>query len=231
MSIQVKTGNMLDVIVEGKSIGLKQRDSDHRKHEVIWLPEPEGLRDVLTAEINRLNPRSPTGKVSELVSAGVAPTVDQFKKEAIALCLSVGISDNATNVKQARQYLADLFSGNPPTGIRQIILGAAASLAAKPDEAHRCPRCGRRMQSDFDPDVGMWYECHECDYREAVSNVTPAAKPSGAARDAEALVKEWIETLQDDSRVTDEDAEDLMFRIIAFKPAVVTEEAETKNSV
>lgn len=60
--------------------------------------------------------------------------------------------------------------------------------------------------------------------------LTDAAKPSGA-RDAEALVKEWIETLQDDSRVTDEDAEDLMFRIIAFKPAVLTEEAETKNSV
>lgn len=65
--VQVQTGNMLDVIVEGKSIGLKQRDSDHRKHEVIWLPEPQGLRDVLTTEINRLNPsgHSPTGEVSE----------------------------------------------------------------------------------------------------------------------------------------------------------------------
>lgn len=64
--VQLQTGNMLDVIVEGKSIGLKQRDSDHRKYEVIWLPEPEGLRDVLTAEINRLNPsgHSLTGKVS-----------------------------------------------------------------------------------------------------------------------------------------------------------------------
>jgi hypothetical protein len=31
MSVHVQTGNMLDVVVEGKSIGLKQRDSDHRK--------------------------------------------------------------------------------------------------------------------------------------------------------------------------------------------------------
>lgn len=54
--VNVQTGNMLDVVVEGKSIGLKQRDSDHRKYEVIWLPAPEGLRDVLAAEIARLNP-------------------------------------------------------------------------------------------------------------------------------------------------------------------------------
>ena len=54
--VNIQTGNMLDVIVEGKSIGLKQRDSDHRKYDVIWLPAPEGLRDVLAAEITRLNP-------------------------------------------------------------------------------------------------------------------------------------------------------------------------------
>lgn len=54
--IQVQTGNMLDVVVEGKSMGLKQRDSDHRKYDVIWLPDPEGLRDVLAAEIERLKP-------------------------------------------------------------------------------------------------------------------------------------------------------------------------------
>lgn len=55
--VNVQTGNMLDVVVEGKSIGLKQRDSDHRKHEVIWLPEPENLAMVLLTEIERLNPR------------------------------------------------------------------------------------------------------------------------------------------------------------------------------
>lgn len=54
--VSIQTGNMLDVVVEGKSIGLKQRDSDHRKHEVIWLPEPENLAMVLLAEIERLNP-------------------------------------------------------------------------------------------------------------------------------------------------------------------------------
>ena len=52
--VHVQTGNMLDVVVEGKSIGLKQGDSDHRKYEVIWLPEPEGLLEVLAAEIERL---------------------------------------------------------------------------------------------------------------------------------------------------------------------------------
>ena len=60
--IHVQTGNMLDVIVDGKSIGLKQRDSDHRKHEIIWLPEPAALRDVLDAEIKRIaapEPQSP----------------------------------------------------------------------------------------------------------------------------------------------------------------------------
>lgn len=56
--VSIQTGNMLDVVVEGKSIGLKQRDSDHRKYEVIWLPKPEGLRDVLGAEIERLNPKA-----------------------------------------------------------------------------------------------------------------------------------------------------------------------------
>lgn len=50
--ILVQTGNMLDVVVDGKSLGLKQRGSQ----DVIWLPAPEGLRDVLTAEIQRLNP-------------------------------------------------------------------------------------------------------------------------------------------------------------------------------
>jgi hypothetical protein len=54
--IHVQTGNMLDVIVEGKSLGLKQRDSDHRKHEVIWLPELDGLLSVLATEIKHLHP-------------------------------------------------------------------------------------------------------------------------------------------------------------------------------
>lgn len=56
MSVHVQTGNMLDVVIEGKSIGLKQRDSDHRKYEVIWLPDPQALVDVLAAEIKRLKP-------------------------------------------------------------------------------------------------------------------------------------------------------------------------------
>lgn len=51
-----------------------------------------------------------------------------------------------------------------------------------------------------------------------------AATPNS---DAETLVKQWIATLQDGSRVTDEDAEDLMFRIIAFKSAATTPSPET----
>lgn len=38
-------------------------------------------------------------------------------------------------------------------------------------DKHQCPYCGRIMQSDFDEDVGMWYECYECEYREGVSAV------------------------------------------------------------
>ncbi len=48
--IVVQTGNMLDVVVEDERLGLRQRFCN----TVIWLPDPEGLRDVLTAEINRL---------------------------------------------------------------------------------------------------------------------------------------------------------------------------------
>lgn len=36
----------------------------------------------------------------------------------------------------------------------------------------KCPLCGSRMQSDFDPDVGLWYECDECDYRVSVTTST-----------------------------------------------------------
>ncbi len=57
--VHVQTGNMLDVIVEGKSLGLKQRDSDHRKYEVIWLPDPEALAMVLLAELERLKEGKP----------------------------------------------------------------------------------------------------------------------------------------------------------------------------
>lgn len=52
--VTVQTGNMLDVVVDGKSLGLKQRDSDHRKYEVIWLPDPESLAMVLLAELRRI---------------------------------------------------------------------------------------------------------------------------------------------------------------------------------
>jgi hypothetical protein len=69
MSVHVKTGNMLDVVVEGKSIGLKQPNSDHRKYEVIWLPNPLGLVEVLQREISRLAGEQSTG---DLVSREAA---------------------------------------------------------------------------------------------------------------------------------------------------------------
>jgi DNA-binding sugar fermentation-stimulating protein len=72
MAVHIQTGNMLDVIVDGKSLGLKQRDSDHRKYEVIWLPKPEGLRDVLTAEINRLNPASTPSEAAQQAAREIA---------------------------------------------------------------------------------------------------------------------------------------------------------------
>lgn len=47
--VHVQTGNMLDVIVEGKSLGLKKRGED----DVFWLVDPKGLVDVLSREIQR----------------------------------------------------------------------------------------------------------------------------------------------------------------------------------
>lgn len=61
MTVHVQTGNMLDVVVEGKSIGLKQRDSDHRKHDIIWLPNPEDLALVILAELERMKARQQVG--------------------------------------------------------------------------------------------------------------------------------------------------------------------------
>lgn len=56
MTVHIQTGNMLDVVIDGKSIGLKQCDSDHRKYEIIWLPNPEALALTLLAEVKRLKP-------------------------------------------------------------------------------------------------------------------------------------------------------------------------------
>jgi hypothetical protein len=56
MATHIQTGNMLDVVVEGKSLGLKQRDSDHRKYDIIWLPDPEALALILLAELKRMKP-------------------------------------------------------------------------------------------------------------------------------------------------------------------------------
>ena len=39
----------------------------------------------------------------------------------------------------------------------------------------RCPRCGRRLRSEFDEDVGFWRECDNCDYREQVPSAPTAA--------------------------------------------------------
>lgn len=57
-------------------------------------------------------------------------------------------------------------------------------------EAHRCPRCGRRMRSELDEDVGFWRECVNCDYRESVSSAStePAAAKAAAREIASAYV-------------------------------------------
>lgn len=74
--VSVQTGNMLDVVIEGKSIGLKQRGHD----DVIWLPDPEGLRDVLAAEIQRLAPSTPQDSdvqvAREIVEGFIVPKGD-----------------------------------------------------------------------------------------------------------------------------------------------------------
>jgi len=74
--IHVQTGNMLDVVIEGKSLGLKQHDSDHRKYEVIWLPDPEALVKVLLAELKRLD-LAPLAR-------GVMPNYDPLGEKAAA---------------------------------------------------------------------------------------------------------------------------------------------------
>src|ERR1043165_7813302 len=44
--------------------------------------------------------------------------------------------------------------------------------------APRCPRCGRRLRSEFDEDVGFWREGDTCDYREQVPPAPTAAPPT-----------------------------------------------------
>lgn len=39
------------------------------------------------------------------------------------------------------------------------------TVVFSPTEPVRCPKCGRKASSDFDPDVGGWYECEPCDYQ------------------------------------------------------------------
>lgn len=66
MATHIQTGNMLDVVVDGKSIGLKQRDSDHRKYEVIWLLDPEALAMALMTELRRIEEHDTTTNLPPL---------------------------------------------------------------------------------------------------------------------------------------------------------------------
>jgi len=60
---------------------------------------------------------------------------------------------------------------------------ATPPAAAAEGEGHHCPHCGRRMRSEFDEDVGIWYECDNCDYREMKSSAPTAATAEDAAQD------------------------------------------------
>jgi hypothetical protein len=77
MSIHVQTGNMLDLVVEGKSLGLRQRDSDHRKYETIWLPDPQAFVGVLQREINRLNPTPSPSAAATQVAREIAEALER----------------------------------------------------------------------------------------------------------------------------------------------------------
>lgn len=44
----------------------------------------------------------------------------------------------------------------------QITTAPDHGPASKPE---RCPKCGRKANSDFDQDVGGWFECDECNYQ------------------------------------------------------------------
>jgi hypothetical protein len=62
----IQTGNMLDVVVDGKDIGLYPRGLI--KDFILWLPDPQGVVDVLQTEINRLKEQKEDAKSNK--SAG-----------------------------------------------------------------------------------------------------------------------------------------------------------------
>jgi hypothetical protein len=53
----------------------------------------------------------------------------------------------------------------------------------------KCTECGHALTSDFDPDVGLWWECKNCDLQWSVSSAPPATPlpAEAAAQDEDAL--------------------------------------------
>jgi hypothetical protein len=140
--IQVQTGNMLDVVVEGKSLGLKQRSSD----EIIWLPDPDGLRSVLEAEINRLNPS---------VEASTAEPQRDAPSQIYV-----------TTLRLAVEIVKQSLNGDDAIAKLEALIDSPRTAVATPNQSDEqvarhpenyCHRCGGRNISWFAPSL-IWNE-------------------------------------------------------------------------
>lgn len=131
------------------------------------------------------------------VSAPIAPVVDDKLIERV-----VGAVNRSKSINSDGEWWLDVLKAKARV---KKLLTASASPAAPvlhwPFAAkhENCAECAREYEPV--PPRAL------ADYKDIV-----APRESNA----ETLVNQWIGTLQDGSRVTDEDAEDLVFRVIAY---------------
>lgn len=124
------------------------------------------------------------------------------------LCRLCGAAASPAAPQQDAQSLATVIEGPSSTEYE-------AWLETRPDLTARFETDTFKRTTGYEIWRNAWLRLRELI---AEQPAAAAPTPSQPARDAGILVKQWIATLQDESHVTDEDAEDLVLRIIAFKP-------------
>jgi hypothetical protein len=112
-------------------------------------------------------------------ATGTKEQCDELHKRKIDLADEVFVLDVdryiGASTKSEIEYA--IATGKPVRYLSQTTPADATE-----GEPHRCLHCGRVMKSDFDLDVGMWYECENCNYRETVSSA-----PTGGSTEGEPL--------------------------------------------
>lgn len=135
--------------------------------------------------------------------------VGRFKNEAAKVWRLRLRINNGTPIDQ--QMLAELQERQAS----RVVPAAPVVDEAKPENDWRWwdthlratgyTDLANRMLAEFKPGL-RWSE-----FSDAAATAAPQQS------DAETFVRQWVATLQDESHVTDEDVEDLVFRIIAYK--------------